>query len=618
MTNSSEMIFGLVKTKIDVHTLGLTTIANLLEDCGYKVYISDSHLSEAIETVQNENSFSLIKKWIEEHKITNLGFSYRLDPLAAQEYFIRLIKQLKAHKVFREDGGTLKQIFFAGLPEACKKIKDILGDKIIVFPGDESPIESLTKLGVPSYRISSELTASSEYDNIRWTFAKELISSKIYTDYPVRDHLGYPTAGTLKDNFIDRLEYAKKKQSLPLIRAHVGPYNSNRIEAIKEFLSWEKDLAKSKYLDILSIGSSQLTQSNFGENWEGLPNGGGVPINSELEYVMIREAASPMLVRTYAGTKDVPSLAKMYERALNISWHALSFWWFSEIDGRGNNTVLDNLKEHIETIKFISSTKKPLEPNVPHHFSFRGADDITYIISGFLAAKTAKRYGIKHLILQNMLNTPKHTIGVQDLAKGRVMLKLIRELEDSTFNVHLQTRAGLDYFSPDIDKAKVQLAAVTALMDDLEPDNLNSPEIIHVVSYSEAVHLATPPVIKDSIQITLAALDTYRRKKSLGVIPNIKYDRDLLERCTELEEEVRESINILERNISNLYTPEGLFLLFEKGFFPVPSMLDSENKYPMATKWKTRLKKGGVRVVDDFGNIIKTPERYRSIIDNNL
>ncbi len=612
------MNFGLVKTKIDVHTLGLTTIANLLEDCGYKVFISDSFLSEAIENIQNENYFSLLKKWIEDHNINNLGFSYRLDPQAAQEYFIRLIRQLKCHNLFREDGGKLNQIFFAGLPEACSKIKGVLGDKVIVFPGDETPVESLTKLGVPSNRISSELFASSEYDNIRWSFARDVINSELYKNYPIRDHIGYPVAGSNKDNFVDRLQYAKKKQSLPLIRAHVGPYNSKRLEAIKEFISWVKDLAKSKYLDILSIGSSQLTQSHFGENWGDLPNGGGVPINSELEYAMIKEAATPMLVRTYAGTKDVPHLAQMYERVLNISWHALSFWWFSEIDGRGNNTVLENLKEHIETIKYISTTGKPLEPNVPHHFSFRGADDITYIISGVIAAKTAKKYGIKNLILQNMLNTPKHTIGVQDLAKGRVMLKLVRELEDSSFNVHLQTRAGLDYFSPDLNKAKIQLATVTALMDDLEPDNPNSPEIIHVVSYSEAVHLATPPIIKESVQISLAALDLYRQKKSLGLIPNIKYDKELQERCDELEEEVRESIDILEKNIPNLYTANGLYTLFKYGFFPVPNLIDNENKYPLATKWKTRLKKGGVRVVDDEGNIIKTQNRYRSIIDNNF
>lgn len=115
----------------------------------------------------------------------------------------------------------------------------------------------------------------------------------------------------------------------------MGPYNPNRIEAIKEFISWEKELAATRLLDILSIGSSQLTQSMFGENWDGLPNGGGVPVNSEIEYRMIHEAAAPMLVRTYAGTKNILDMAKMHERTLNIAWHALSFWWFCEIDGRG-------------------------------------------------------------------------------------------------------------------------------------------------------------------------------------------------------------------------------------------------------------------------------------------
>lgn len=607
-------IFGLIKTRIDVHTLGITTMSNLLEDCGYKCYVSNCEVSKAVENLNIENNFSLLKKWISESNISVLGFSYRLDPREGKEYFCRLFYQLKSHKLFKEDGGTLNKVYFAGLPNACELIKRELGDKIITFSGDETPLETLKILGIPEHKISSDLTASSEYDKMRWDFADKLISSEIYKNYPPRIHLDYPEAGTDKDSFVARVSGAANKRQLPLIRAHVGPYNSNRLEAIKEFISWEKELAKSKYLDILSIGSSQLTQSHFGENWEGLPNGGGVPVNSELEYNLIKEAAKPMLVRTYAGTKDVPGLAKMHEKVLNISWHALSLWWFSEIDGRGPNTVLDNLKEHIETIKYIASTKKPMEPNVPHHFAFRGSDDITYIISGYIAAKTAKKYGINHLILQNMLNTPKNTIGVQDLAKGRTMLKLVRELEDSRFKVHLQTRAGLDYFSPNLEKAKVQLAAVTALMDDIEPENINSPEIIHVVSYSEASFLATPHIIKDSIKITLAALDSYRKQRMVGLVPNMRYDVDLNNRCEELEEEVRESIIILEKNIPNLYSPEGLYLLFEKGFFPVPTMIDENNKYPEATKWKTRIKKGGIRVVDENGDIIPTPKRYRQII----
>ena len=234
-----------------------------------------------------------------------------------------------------------------------------------------------------------------------------------------QNHSGYSSFGKNDDTYLDRLNYCKQKHTLPLIRAHVGPYNPNRIEAIKEFRAWVKDLANAGLLDVLSIGSSQLTQSNFGENWDGLSNGGGVPVNSELEYRQIKSDASSMLVRTYAGTKDVPGMAILHERCLNIAWHAFSFWWFCEIDGRGKNSVLENLKEHFEAIKYVASTGKPIEPNVPHHFAFRGADDITYIISAYLAAKLAKKQGIKHLILQNMLNTPKYTWGTQDLVKRK-------------------------------------------------------------------------------------------------------------------------------------------------------------------------------------------------------
>ncbi|WP_302784569.1 hypothetical protein [Bacteroides fluxus] len=607
-------IFGLVKTDIDVHTLGMITIAHLLRDCGYECYISPSEISVAVENIHKLNNFSLLQKWISDNHITRIGFSYRLDPHEAKDYFCHLFYEIKNHNLFVENGGCLREVFFAGLPDACLLVKRELGDQILVFPGDETPMESLQKLGVPESKFPKDLKLNSEYDNMRWSFATKLIESESYRCVKQQEHLGYPDAGTDSDSFIKRVAYCKKRQSLPLIRAHVGPYSSNRLEAIKEFISWEKELAKSGFLDVLSIGSSQLTQSRFGEDWDGLPNGGGVPVNSEQEYRMIKEAASPMLVRTYAGTKNVPNMAKMHERCLNISWHALSFWWFCEIDGRGSNSVLENLKEHLETIKYIASTGKPFEPNVPHHFAFRGADDISYIISGYLAAKTAKRLGIKDLILQNMLNTPKYTIGLQDLAKGRVMLRLVRELEDGNFRVHLQSRAGLDYFSPDLEKAKIQLAAVTALMDDIEPDNMNSPEIIHVVSYSEAVRLATPPVINESIQITLAALEKYRRLRNTGQIENMAHNQDLNERTEDMYQEAKEAIDVLEKYIVNLYTAEGLYKVFKEGFLPVPYMIDSYNKYKEATMWNTAIKNGGIRVVDEKGEIIRTSARYRKII----
>lgn len=610
----SKDVFGFVKPLVDVHTMGVFTIANLLKDCGYKVFVANDDVNEAIEKIQKVNNYSLVKKWITDNHITRLGFSYRLDPREGCDYFMTLLTLLADDNMFEENGGPLTQIFFAGLPDTCELVKGKTDGQVMVFPGNETPIESLKMLKVPEECLPNTLVNDNPYDNMRWDFAKKLIESERYKIESFQDHYGYKECGTDTDSYVKRLEYAKSKHALPIIRTHSGPYNSNRMEALKEYNSWCKDLAQSKLLDVLSIGSSQLTQSNFGEDWEGKPNGGGVPVNSEMEYRIIRDNAKPMLARTYSGTKDVPGLAKIHERALNISWHALSFWWFDELDGRGHNSLLDNLKEHFEAVRWIVTTGKPVEPNVPHHFAFRGCDDVTYIISGYLAAKACKRMGVNHLILQNMLNTPKYTWGVQDLAKGRTMLKLVRELEDSSFKVSLQSRAGLDYFAPNLDFAKVQLAAVTCLMDDIEPDNDNSPEIVHVVNYCEAVRLATPPVIKESIQITLNALHEYRLARKLGKVPDMRYDRDTNERAEALYAECKESILLLEKAIPNLYTPEGFYKVFCEGFLPVPYLMDQHLKFGKARQYQTAIKDGDIKVVDEDGNVINTIDRYRKII----
>lgn len=607
-------VFGFIKPLVDVHTMGLFTMANLLRDCGYGVTIASDEVQEAVENIHKLNNYSLVKNWIVDRGITRISFSYRLDPQEGCDYFMSLYEHLKSDYMLKEDGGPITEITFAGLPDTCELVKAKTLNKVMVFVGNETPVESLRMYGVPENSLPASLVNNHPYDKLRWDFAKKLIASERYKLEPAQDHYGYPECGKNNDSYIARLNYARKKHALPIIRTHSGPYNPNRLEALKEYNSWCRDLASSRLLDVLSIGSSQLTQAHFGENWDGLPNGGGVPVNSETEYQIIRENANPMLVRTYSGTKDVPGLAKIHERALNISWHALSFWWFDELDGRGHNTLLENLKEHFDTVKYVVTTGKPVEPNVPHHFAFRGADDISYIISGYLAAKACKRLGVRHLILQNMLNTPKYTWGIQDLAKGRVMLKLVRDLEDDNFKVSLQSRAGLDYFAPDLDYAKVQLAAVTCLMDDIDPENNDSPEIIHVVNYCEAVRLATPPVIKESIQITLSALHEYRIARALGKIPNMKYDRETQERFDALYAETKEAISLLESNIPNLYTPEGFYKVFTEGFLPVPYLMDQKRKFKKATQYQTAIKNGGIRVVDDEGNVINTLDRYRKII----
>ncbi len=609
-------VFGIVKPHIDVHTLGLVSFANLLRECGYTVYIASDEINAALEQIQKLNNYSFVKSWITTLHITRIGFSYRLDPKDGLDYFMRFYQQLESDNMFQYQGGRVKQIFFAGLPDTCNMISNRMGPSILTFPGDESPRESLKKMGVPEYRLPKSLSYEHEYDSMRWNFAQKVLSSEKYKLITPQDHYGYASCGTADDSYLERLKYAKSKHSLPIIRTHSGPYNQNREEALKEYNAWVKELATSKLLDVLSIGSSQLTQSHFGEKWESLPNGGGVPINSALEYSIIKKNALPMLVRTYSGTKNVPKLAEIHEKSLNISWHALSFWWFDELDGRGENTLLQNLEEHFKALDYIAKTGKPVEPNVPHHFAFRGADDITYILSGYLAIKACKLSGIQHAILQIMLNTPKQTIGIQDLAKARTLYRLVKELETSSFHVSLQTRAGLDYFAPDLEKAKIQLAAVTCMMDDIQPSDSCSPEIIHVVNYSEAVRLATPPIIKESIQITLSALQEYRMAKSSGKIPDISFDTELKYREQSLYEEAKESIVFLEQNIPYLYSPIGFYKIFMEGFFPVPYLIDQSRKFYKATNYNTALKNGGICVLNEKGDVVRTLDRYRKLAQN--
>ncbi|QVL50129.1 MAG: hypothetical protein KFB96_06600 [Thiocapsa sp.] len=594
-------VFGLVRPSVDAHTLGINHLARLLRRCGYPVVIADRSITDAANRIQRpEHSFEM-RQWLRQHRITRLGLSYRLDPQQAAEVFGRLYYQLHAFDLLGAGNGKLRGIYFGGLPAACERIERRYGRLVPVFRGDETSTETLLRLGVPRQRIPADLLRQSAYDDDRLAFGRALLSRGAHRRLSGEDRSGYPGFGTRADHLVRRVDHAVARGQSPLMRAHVGPFAPDRHEAIKQFIAWVETLARSGHLDILSIGTSQLTQERFGEDWQDRPNGGGVPINSEDEYQRIWQAGRPMLVRTYAGTQRIPALAQIHERALNIAWHALSFWWFSRIDGRGPHPVRRNLIEHLQTLDFIAATGKPFEPNIPHHFSFRGGDDVTYVLSAVLAARTAKRRGVRYFVLQNMLNTPKYTLGVQDLAKARAMLRLVRELEDGRFRVILQPRAGLDYFSPDLDQARVQLAAVSALMDDIEPGNDASPAVVHVVSFCEAAYLATPVEIDESIQITRQSIASYRALRRAGKVPDMTQDPEVQRRTEQLVADVRQMLAAIESVIPDPYSAEGLYRIFAAGFLVAPYLWEEREEFSNSVAWQTDVVDGGVSVVDDAG-----------------
>ena len=619
MFATEKDIFAFIKPALDAHTMGLNTAAELLRDCGYTVIIADDSISNAISEYRSEASRKKVVDWIIANKVTNVGISYRLDKDDALNMVGYLLEALKTSNLLSYQGGPIRNIFFAGLPVSCEAIGKECDGLVKTYVGGESAQDTLLKLGVPEEKIPRDIIEGSKYDESLLQFGKEIIDSGEYEKFKPIDRSNYKEFGTRQDTVEKRLDANLRDNFLPLMRAHVGPYSSlvSREENVREFLSWAKTLAEAGYLDIMSIGSSQLSQSNFGEDWGDRPNGGGVPVNSEEEYRMIYDASRPLLIRTYAGTKNIPQLAKMYEETINICWHALSLWWFNKLDNRGPYDLYTNLKQHMETIKYIASTNKPFEANVSHHFAFRGADDVTYIVSAYLAAKLAKKLGIKTFILQNMLNTPRLTWGIQDLAKSRALLKLVGSLTDSNFRVLLQPRAGLDYFKPDLYEARIQLAAVSALMDDIDPHNEMSPPIIHVVSYSEASHLATPEIINESIKITQHSIQEYRALRRRGYIDDMSKNGDIEERMNELLNKARTIINAIESSIENPYSPEGFYKIYAAGFLPTPYLWGEVDEFKHATEWKTKPIKGSLKVVDEEGKPMAA-EKIAEIAKANL
>jgi len=592
-------VIGLAKPRVDAHTLGLSRADELLRVCGFKTVVADDVVSEAFCTPAQADNSSLIRKWLSAKQITILCFTYRLAATDAVGIFRKLMYQLEFHGVLAKHGGRIKTVYFAALPAACDDIKRIYGDDVGVFRGDETLAETLTIMGIDPSLAPRDMVGAHPYDDALESFGRNLVKTCDYASALPVDRQTSPSFGAKREKAVDRIEHGRACGLPPLMRAHVGPYQENRRDAVNLLESWCGELSRAGMLDVLSIGTSQLTQERFGEDWGGRPNGGGAPINSPGEYERIWQAARPMLVRTYAGTCGIPALAMMHEETMNIAWHALSLWWFSQIDGRGPHAMLENLQEHFEALRLIASGTRPYEPNVSHHFAFRGADDITYVVSAVLAARAAKNLGISNLILQIMLNDPKYTWGVNDLAKASATLLLVRELEGSNFHVYLQTRAGLDYLSHRESKAKEQLAGITALMDDIEPDNPQSPDIIHVVSYSEGSDLATPEIVNDSVRITRCALDRYRMLRRQGHVDDMTNNLEVRERMSFLVQGAKEVLATIEECVGAPYTAQGLHDIFRLGFLPVPELMYCRDEFPEAVKWTTKVRNGRVDIYED-------------------
>lgn len=408
----------------------------------------------------------------------------------------------------------------------------------------------------------------------------------------------------LENNLLNRL---KEKKPFPLIRHHFGlPSLDNTVRGIKS-------IAKSKVLDIISLGPDQNAQESFfrpEEMDEDEKGAGGVPIRSDKDleklYQASRQGNYP-LMRSYSGTRDVFKMAEMLLDKINNAWCAVPLTWYNKMDGRGPRGLFESIKENQQLMKWHAMRDIPVEVNESHHWSLRDSHDTIAVVMSFLAAYNAKKMGVKKYLAQYMFNTPNATSASMDIAKMYAKKKLIEELEDNNFSVLTQVRAGLTSFPVNINKAKGQLAYATFLGMALKPD------VVHVVAFSEADHAATSSDLIESCHIAQQVINN-----TIFDYPDYTKDYKIKARIEELLKEAKLLISSIKgmsnnKSLDPLSDPKILAEAIKIGLIDAPHLKGNPEA---AGRLKTKMIDGACYAYDyEHNKKISERERIQRLLE---
>jgi len=395
-----------------------------------------------------------------------------------------------------------------------------------------------------------------------------------------------PTSEKYPQNLMNRVAM---KRPIPLIRHHFG------LPSLQDTIDGVRRIAESSVLDVISLGPDQNAQESFFRPDEmnvNLSGDGGVPIRSASDLRALYDASrrgNYPLLRCYSGTRDLIKWAQMLKNTINNAWCATPLLWYSELDGRSKRPLVQAIIENQANFRWHAKHDIPLEINEPHHWSLRGAHDTIAVAMAYLSAYNAKASGVKHYVAQYMLNTPLGTSPKMDLAKMLAKIELVESLHNHSFTSLRQVRPGLFSYPPDSDYAKGQLAS------SVYTGMLLQPDIVHVVGYCEADHVASAKEVIESCKIARRVIhDTM-----LGT-PDPLQDREVLRRKNELLEEARVLISGLklfgtDESVDPLTNPGTYIRAVKTGLLDAPHL---RNNSIARGQLRTKMIDGACQAVD--------------------
>lgn len=458
-----------------VHVAGVSNFLRLAESAGWRtVFLGPATPIEAfLEEAR------LAEDEMEPGDELLIGVSYRLTPETGE----RLLGQFAEEASSLHENGV--RFAFAGTPPVAERAEKLLFFEK-VFDGSESPEQVLAYLKGQPARALSE------------------------SDYPQR----------ATERIMWRAPY-------PILRHHFGlPTMQQTIEGIEK-------IAEAQALDLISLGTDQDAQENFfhPERQDPRQKGaGGVPVRSPDDFRALYQASRrgnfPML-RAYSGTDDFIRYAEVLTDTINNAWCAIPLFWFNQMDGRGPWDLEGSIREHQKVMAWYGERDIPVELNEPHHWGMRDASDVIYVVSAFLAAYNARKYGVKDYIAQMMFNSPPGTSDAMDLAKMLAILEMIAPLGnpangEASMRIWKQTRIGLLSHPLDADAARGHLAASTYLQMAFKP------HIYHIVGHTEAHHAATAEDIIEASKIVRRAISNALGAPDMTSVPEVQARKEEL------------------------------------------------------------------------------------------
>ena len=560
---------------------------------------------------------------IDKNKPHFIGLSYRQNEEIAVRELFKVVNYFASSGLVKADDDV--KILFAGLPKTIR----MLEDKVKELPLKVDLVKA-------SPRVLERITETVDYFEI--THDREVILQKVYEelvpkgidifdqladeavmndDYKNEPPLPIPSVKACQD-YITRI----KESDLPVLRSHFGIPD----KTIKPTVEGIRQLAESRVIDEVSLGSSDLSQRYFGhpEMFEQLKNDGGVPYKDFADLVALYQASR---VGNFPGVKPychVTDLVNFVHQCLEAGMlkgahQAVPLFWFNELDGRGPALVRPNIHEHFAAVRELAKNNIPVEMNDPNQWSSRWAHDTIIVTSYALISAVMTMCGVDNMVLQMQFNKPKETGDYADLAKMQAGLEMARRLSLGRRNpaaIFRETRTGIESLSADMTLAKWQLARSTFLQMCMDP------HIIHIVSYCEANYAARPADIIDSSKLIRRSVKIFRQHKEDILkevnVPIVNERREyLIKESSYLVNEIaklnpRYQPCPMESIAPYVGTPDVLATAIERGYMSAPGIVNERYKGHFITK---PLKYGMINLVDDYNNprVITEEERLTPI-----